>query len=279
MSHPVLTCRPVNLPESELVPAAQTAVKINPANAPNPEQILHWIALLADLINRFREGTGDSGSAPKAPVLKPEHLAVMTSKYWGPKGVRLTVQFLDKPTASLKKRLLLHMSAWGKTANVKFTQTSSHGQVRIARNEGDGYWSYLGTDVLHIPAGQPTMNLDSFTDQTPDSEFYRVVRHETGHTLGFPHEHLRAALIKLLDPQKTIAYFQRTYGWNAQTTTEQVLTPISEALLFQPTPADALSIMCYQLAGDCTRSGEPIPGGTDIDKIDANYAARIYPKK
>jgi hypothetical protein len=28
------------------------------------------------------------------------------------------------------------------------------------------------------------MNLDSFTTSTPDSEFYRVVRHETGHTLG-----------------------------------------------------------------------------------------------
>jgi hypothetical protein len=33
---------------------------------------------------------------------------------------------------------------------------------------------------------------------TPDAEFYRVVRHETGHTLGFPHEHMRKEIIVVL---------------------------------------------------------------------------------
>jgi hypothetical protein len=43
------------------------------------------------------------------------------------------------------------------------------------------------------------MNLEGFTMKTPDSEFHRVVRHETGHTLGFPHEHMRAELVKRID--------------------------------------------------------------------------------
>ena len=60
-----------------------------------------------------------------------------------------------------------------------------------ASPEWSGYWSYLGTDVLHIPVDQQTMNLQGFTERTPESEYRRVVRHETGHTMGFPHEHMR----------------------------------------------------------------------------------------
>jgi len=54
-----------------------------------------------------------------------------------------------------------------------------------------GYWSYLGTDILHIPKNRPTMCLENFSMDTLESEYKRVVRHETGHTLGFPHEHMR----------------------------------------------------------------------------------------
>jgi predicted Zn-dependent protease len=34
---------------------------------------------------------------------------------------------------------------------------------------------------------------------TAESEFIRVVRHETGHTLGFPHEASVACALRLLD--------------------------------------------------------------------------------
>ena len=106
------------------------------------------------------------------------------------------------------------MNAWGAFCNVQFTETATNPQVRIARTGGDGYWSYLGTDVLHIAAGQPTMNLDSFTMNTADSEFHRVIRHETGHTLGFPHEHLRKEIVNRIDRAKALQYFESTQGWS-----------------------------------------------------------------
>ena len=56
------------------------------------------------------------------------------------------------------------------------------------------------------------MNLEAFTMDTPDSEFFRVVRHETGHTLGFPHEHMRKAIIDRLDPEKVIAELHEEPG-------------------------------------------------------------------
>jgi hypothetical protein len=51
------------------------------------------------------------------------------------------------------------------------------------------------------------MNLDSFTMQMPESEFHRVIRHETGHTLGCPHEHMRRELVDRIDEEKAIEFF------------------------------------------------------------------------
>ncbi len=253
-----ITCTPKSLPAAKLLAAAKTAATINPLNHAPLER-------LSSLMPGF------------APT--PEHIAVVTTKYWGLQGVKLTVGFLDNPETALKKRLLLHMNAWAKTANVSFVESSMDPQVRVARTGGDngGYWSYLGTDILHIAKSQQTMNLENFTMQMPESEFHRVVRHETGHTLGFPHEHMRKELVAKLDVAKTIAYFERTQGWSEADVRAQVLTPIKPSTL-RGTPVDAKSIMCYQIPGSITLDGKPIIGGLDIDTSDYTFAGLIYPK-
>lgn len=251
-------CRIRRLPEAEAVAAASAAIKLNPANAP---------------------AVGAAGAA--GVVLPPQRIALLTTKYWGSRGVHLTVGFLDNPEANLRTRILSHMNAWGHRANVKFQEArpGERAQVRISRTPGDGYWSYLGTDILRIPQDQPTMNLDSFSMQTPDREFYRVVRHETGHTLGFPHEHMRRELVKRLDPAKTIAYFQRWDGWPPEVTRAQVLTALEDYTLTFTSSADQQSIMCYQLPGEITKDRRPIVGGLDIDDRDYEFAAHIYPPR
>jgi hypothetical protein len=255
----VIVCLPKRLPADQLVQAARTAMEINPMNGA-PLQRLTRVMRGFDLTK--------------------ERIAVVTTKYWGASGVRLTVGFLDNPPATLRKHILAHMNAWSKTGNVKFTETKGHAQVRIAREGGEngGYWSYVGTDILHIPNNQQTMNLEAFTMDTQESEFIRVVRHETGHTLGFPHEHMRRALVEKLDEQKTLEYFERTQGWSEDEVRAQVLTPIEEATLVA-TVADARSIMCYQIPGFLTKDGKPIVGGKDIDTSDYRFAGKIYPKK
>lgn len=252
---PFIPCRVVELPETLLTAAAETARCENPANCPSHRT-----------------------PARMGPV-RPGHLAVLTTSYWGAKGVDLAVSFLDNPPPDLRDRILSHMNAWreqGK-ANVRFRWSQSGGQVRIARTRGSGYWSYLGTDILHVRAGEPTMNLDSFTMATSESEFIRVVRHEAGHTLGFPHEHARREIVQRLDPQKTLDYFRRTQGWSAATVRQQVLTPLEERSIMGSEKTDQDSIMCYQLPGSITRDGKPIPGGRDINAADAAFAAKLYP--
>ena len=250
-------CIPKRLPPEQWEKAADAAAIINPVNrAP--------IHRLTRIMPGF--------------VPTKAHLAVLTTKYWGPKGVRLTVGFMDNPSAELRKRILDHMNAWGRTANVTFVQARTDPQVRIARQPGNGHWSYLGTDVLLIDKDEPTMNLDSFTMSTAESEYKRVVRHEAGHTLGFPHEHMRKALVAKIDVRKAIDYFGRTQGWSAEDVKLQVLTPLEESSLIGTASSDARSIMCYQLPGEITKDGEPILGGTDIDSWDREFIALIYPR-
>jgi len=248
---------PKSLPRRLLNDAARTASMINPVNAP-----AYW-----------RRSAHDLGFVPK-----PENISALTSKYWGPKPRQLTVSFMETAAPDLRRRIVSHMNAWTRSGCISFVETGGVGEVRISRGQG-GYWSYLGTDVLHIPRNRPTMNLEGFTMNTPEAEYRRVVRHETGHTLGFPHEHMREDIIARIDRNKMYAYAWRTFGWDPQTVDEQILTPIDErTLLPGSTRPDQLSIMCYQLPGSVTVDGRPIVGGSDINETDYEFCGLIYPR-
>lgn len=113
--------------------------------------------------------------------------------------------------------------------------------------------------------------------KTPESEFIRVVRHETGHTLGFEHEHMRAELVKQIDRNKAFVFYDQDQGWDKAETLAQVLTPLSKKSIMGTTEADPLSIMCYQIPAAITKNGKAIPGGTDITAKDFAFAAKVYP--
>ena len=72
-------CTIKQVPPDKLLESASTAVEVNPANAPN------------------------TAALPREFTPSPERLAVMTQKYWGPAGVRLTVGFLDNASAELRR--------------------------------------------------------------------------------------------------------------------------------------------------------------------------------
>jgi Astacin (Peptidase family M12A) len=248
-------CSIKQLPGRLVEKAAKTATSINPLN---------------------RVNFGPLGSVARGLVLPPAAISVLIGKYWGPQQRRLTVSFLDGGPSDLRRRIIQHMNAWNQTAGISFVETRGVGKVRISRNQA-GYWSYLGTDILHIPSNRPTLNLQGFSMSTEDSEFHRVVRHETGHTLGFPHEHMREELVALIDPEKAYDFFLRTQGWTREMVDQQVLTPLSQDSIMG-TPADQDSIMCYQLPGSITKDGQPIRGGSDINATDQAFAGDIYPK-
>jgi hypothetical protein len=259
--HPAGGCTIRQLPARLLHDAARTAIKINPVNAP---VFGRTIALATD------------AQLQSVGIAKPLAIAVVVGKYWGPTPRQFTVSFMEPSPQDFRDRVLSHMNAWDAAAAISFVETQGDGDVRISTGPG-GYWSYLGTDILHVPKDQQTMNLEGFSMDMPESEYRRVVRHETGHTMGFPHEHMRAELVARIDPQKAYDYFLRTQGWDRETVDEQVLTPLDKRSIMD-TPPDQDSIMCYQLPGSITKDGKPIRGGVDIDQTDYAFAGKIYPK-
>lgn len=251
-----ILCTPKYLPKSMQLKAARHAVSINAFNQPE---------------------FGPMQQAMPDLEITPAFIAVMTSKYWGRRPRTLSVSFMESTPSDLRRRILSHLNAWSRAGCIRFAWTGGTGDVRISRGSG-GYYSYLGTDILLIPRDRQTMNLQGFTMRTPDSEFLRVVRHEAGHTLGFPHEHMRRALVARIDPEKAYAYFGGAPNfWSRSMVDQQVLTPLDERSLMG-TPADQTSIMCYQLPGSITRDGRPILGGTDINESDYDFVAEVYPK-
>jgi hypothetical protein len=215
--------------------------------------------------------------AAMAGIASPESIAALTSKYWGTGGVNLTVGFLEPIQQDLRDRILSHMNAWSDYANVQFSYSTTDPQVRITR-QGSEYKSYLGTDILHTDPNEPTMWLGQFAMSTPDSEFYRVIRHETGHTLSFPHEHTRKEIVDQIDSENAIALFMKTQGWSRDEVIAQVLTPLRQSEILATEHADPNSIMCYRLPGSIMKDGQDVPGGADIDVQDGQFAALLYPK-
>jgi hypothetical protein len=258
----ILVCTPRSLPASRLAAAARSAIEVNPANAAAHRSVL-------------RTPVGRSGGRMR--------LAILVARRWPTTGVRLSVKFMDNPPKDLRGRILLHMNAWGKTANVSFAETLGTGQVRLARLDSPadmaGYWSWIGTEILEIPADEPTMNLEGFTMNVSESEFHRVVRHEAGHTLGFEHEHMRSDLVRRIDRAKAIAFYDKDQGWTPTEVDAQVLTPLKDKSIMGTTESDPHSIMCYQIPGEITKDGKPIPGGRDINARDFAFAAAMYPKR
>ncbi len=229
-------------------------------------------------------------SAPRAHASRPAgrepgtvpgfELAVLLDKRWPGTGIRLTTGFMDARSPTLRRMILSHLNAWSRTCGVRFVESDTDPQVRIARwddPDWGGYWSYEGTDVLAIPPDEPTMNLEGFTARTSEKEYRRVVRHEAGHTLGFPHEHLRREMVDRIEPRKAYAYFRESEGWTKRDVDDQVLTPLEQRFVLGTRP-NPRSIMCYQLPGEITRDGAPILGGLDIEPDDFAFAAAVYPK-
>lgn len=257
----LIVCRQKSLPVERMADARRRALEINPDNAAAERSVP-------------RTPAGRQGGTPR--------IAVVTARKWPRSGARLSVSFMDSPRQGLRTRILLHMNAWGEEANVVFSETEGTGEVRIARLDSPadmaGYWSYIGTEILDIDTGEPTLNLEGFTMRTSEREFRRVVRHEAGHTLGFEHEHMRGDIVKRIDREKAIKYFDRSDGWTPQEVEEQVLTPLAKRSLMGTTESDPLSIMCYQLPASIMKDRKAVPGGMDINPRDSAFAATIYPK-
>jgi hypothetical protein len=158
---------------------------------------------------------------------------------------------------------------------LRFTDDSD-ADVRIAFQEGDGSWSYLGTMCQQIAADEPTMNFGWLTPDSPDDEVRRVVLHEFGHALGLIHEHQnpnrpiswnRAAVIADLSGPPN--------NWDLDTIQHNIFDQYDPTDLMS-TPVDPTSIMMYPIPAAWTTDGFAADLNHDLSDTDRQLIRDAY---
>ncbi|KAJ8073581.1 hypothetical protein PM082_011859 [Marasmius tenuissimus] len=250
------------------------------------------------------------GAPPQDELFSPspgvDHLVLLNSAQWKGNGIRLRVAFIDRyrrhNSEEVQERIVKHMNRWSEFCNVYFTLISdcppsrdqiAAAEVRISFSgevlgkRESGTWSGIGNEILGVAnRKEPTMMLEGFdriSNTMNDEDFVCSILHETGHTLGFKHEHSRPEFVARRDRRKTYECYWRDERWDKATVDRNVLNPLWTN---NPSPmysvsevSDPLSIMYYRDVQPTLKNGRKWKetGGKDLSDIDKEYAARWYP--
>jgi hypothetical protein len=187
-------------------------------------------------------------------------------------GSTLRVRFIGG-TAAQRAKVKEQAGWWTQHANLHFDfNDAADAEIRIAFDENDGAWSYIGTDNRSIPTNQPTMNLGFMDGGT--------TAHEFGHAIGLAHEHQNpdggiewneAVVIQSLSGPPN--------NWDEAQIRHNVLSKYRVDQI-QGTKFDPESIMLYFFPGSWVRSGVGTKANEVLSVTDKAYvaSAKAYPK-
>lgn len=203
--------------------------------------------------------------------------AILNEFRWEP-GTQITVAFLEGDP-DLRRRVAEVAKTWTgpQMANLdlKFVD-GEDADIRVAFEQGDGSWSYLGTMSKDISPPQPTMNFGWLTPDSADSEL-RVVLHEFGHALGLIHEHQnpigsinwnRAAVIADLSGPPN--------RWDEATIEHNIFKKYDPAEV-DATDVDNRSIMMYPIPAAWTTDGFSAGLNRTLSETDKEFIHDAYP--
>lgn len=204
--------------------------------------------------------------------------ALLDESKW-PFGTTIRARFLEGDPG-LQQRVESVAEEWAgpEMANLRLQFVDdSDVDIRIAFQQGDGSWSYLGTMCQQIPAPEPTMNYGWLTPDSGDDELRRVVLHEFGHALGLIHEHQnpdtpidwnRAAVIADLSGPPN--------NWDEETIENNIFKRYDPQDV-TTTPTDRLSIMMYPIPASWTNDGFSADLNKELSETDKEFIRGAYP--
>lgn len=218
-------------------------------------------------------------AVPTAPAhSSKERAALLNQSKWQP-GSAITVGFLAGDPG-LQQRVQGVAREWTgpQMANLKLNFLDSAAtDIRIAFEQGNGSWSYLGTDAQQIAADEPTMNYGWLTPDSTDDELRRVVLHEFGHALGLIHEHQ--------NPDRPIAWnkaaviadlSQPPNSWSPETIENNIFKTYDPADV-DTTSTDPKSIMMYPIPASWTTDGFSAGLNKELSSTDKEFIKTAYP--
>jgi hypothetical protein len=203
-----------------------------------------------------------------------QRLGVYTAKMWKP-GRTLRVLFRGG-TPIVRDKVMKNAVIWSEYANIKFEfVTSLPAEIRVGFKEGDGSWSFLGTDALNKPDNVNTMNFGSFRDDTSDEDFARTTIHEFGHALGCVHEHSQPnAKIKWIK-ERVYEYYAQ-FHWTKEDVDDQIFSHYTGEQV-SATAHDPLSIMHYHVDKSWTEDGLSVDWNYKLSELDKAFIRKMYP--
>jgi hypothetical protein len=193
-------------------------------------------------------------------------------------GDVIRVRFLEGDK-SLKDRVRAVAERWTAPGMANLTLQwvdSGPAEIRIAFQQGNGSWSYLGTVCRQIAEPKPTMNYGWLTPQSSDDELQRVVLHEFGHALGLIHEHQNPeGGIKWNEPAVKADLSGPPNSWDDATIRRNVLDHYL-ATDVTASPVDNLSIMMYPIPKAWTLDGFSAGMNGDLSRDDIDFIKQNY---
>lgn len=196
-------------------------------------------------------------------------LAVFISKRWV-KGSTLRIAFLGG-TNRQREMFKEFSPEWTKYANLNFEfVTSGPSECRVAFVEGDGSWSYVGTDCTEIPQDQPTMNLGWDEPGT--------YRHEVGHFIGAVHEHQSPESGYKWNRENVIADLSGPpNNWSVEQIEFNVIDKYSRDIV-NGSVFDPDSNMLYPFPPSWTLDGFHTKENNELSAMDKVFIANMYPR-
>ena len=198
---------------------------------------------------------------------------------WKP-GDTIDIMFVDRGIDKLLiERTIESASEWMKYTDLVFNFRQTYKMfgrpdVKITFN-GEGSWSYIGTECRNIMGTAPTMCFGWLDMNTPDEEFDRVVKHEFGHMLGLMHEHQNPTGGIQWNEELVYKYFSGPPNfWDRKTTEQNVLLRYGEDCT--NSAFDPESIMLYPIDRALTTNGFGVGWNNSISEHDIETVSKLY---
>jgi len=211
--------------------------------------------------------------------LNGHRAALLNGAKWD-QGDSITIRFLEG-SKDLQDRVRKVAEEWTAPGMANLTlefRNQGPTDIRIAFQQGNGSWSYLGTMCRQIAESRPTMNYGWLTPDSPEDELRRVVLHEFGHALGLIHEHQ--------NPKGGIK-------WNKDAVVQDLSGPPNnwslatiESNMFKKylatevtaTDTDSVSIMMYPIPITWTVDGFSAGLNAGLSQNDKSLIRAVYPQ-
>lgn len=218
---------------------------------------------------------GDSETTVAQAKREERGIEADRGKLWNV-GSTLKFYFLDGEEKE-KSIVRSAIERWAKHVNLTFKEISlPDAEIRISFKQA-GSWGYLGTDVLGIPRGEPTLNYGFLAQIKDPKEAMKTALHEFGHVLGLVHEFQNPLADEIFDREATLAFFKSAPNhWTEQ----QIMANVLGKSKVYPGSRiyDPESIMNYSFPAELFMPGKETHPSNELSKSDKNYVASLYSK-